>query len=68
MKRAVTLSESDSDDDFQTMENFFSNFMSSYNVLFFNNRSPNQQIKPMDITLMNRKLKMKFYVKDKKRH
>ena len=49
---------------------FFTNFMSSYNVLFFNNcyRSPNQQIKPMDITLMNRKLKMKFYVKDKKRH
>ena len=29
---------------------------------------PNQQIKPMDITFMNRKLKIKFYIKDKKRH
>ena len=42
--------------------NFFTNFMSSCNVLFFNNRSPNQRIKPMDITLMNRKLKMKNFM------
>jgi hypothetical protein len=25
-------------------------------------------LKPMDITFMNRKLKMKFYVKEKKKH
>ena len=25
-------------------------------------------LKPMDITFMNRKLEMKFYVKEKKRH
>ena len=69
------MSESDdaSDDDFMESKRsvlIYTNFRTLINIycILHSDSSPTQQFKPMDITFMNKRLKMKFCVKDKRRH
>ena len=73
--RTLEMSESvdASDDDFMESKRsvlIYTNFRTLINIycILHSDSSPTQQFKPMDITFMNKRLKMKFYVKDKRRH
>ena len=71
--RTLEMSESDDASDVDFMESkrsvlIYTNFRTLINIycILHSDSSPTQQFKPMDITFMNKRLKMKFYVKDKK--